>query len=251
MANVKISELGIGAAPDGVATEFASVQSGVTVKTTYEEIETAVLAATDSREIASSKWTAAPLSTNSITFLDTSDFAVGDAMTITQAAVVKYFIVTAVVSDTSISVAGPPLGAVTITAITKPNKTHVVQVDLFMPGNYLVGGTTTTLLARETRTLFQWLRPSAYLCYVAARQAVVDGSTQPDINITLGGSSVLVTDLSLSGTSWVVADASSGTVVLANYGVSFTEALEVDLTAAAGDLDARDLIVSLGFVLGI
>lgn len=250
MANVKISALGAGTNPAS-GDVFPGVQGGVTLKFDYDELEDSILTAVDARVIAASKYTAAPATNSTITFSDTSDLTIGDVLLIVHNAVNKYYVVTAIGGGT-ITVSGPTLAGFSITTLSRLVSPSSVQVDLFMPGNYLVGGATTDLLDRETRTLFRWQRPAAKLVYAAMRHATADtdASNQPTLNVTIGASSVFVTDFTMpNATTWVTPTLTNGAVTLGNYDIDFGDAMEIDLVTSPGNGDARDLIVSLTFVL--
>lgn len=250
MADVKIIDLPA-ASTLADADVFAISQGAATKKVAFSLVSSEVTDAVQAQVIDQADYTeAAPLSASQVTFADTTGLFAGEPLRITQAAVDKYYLITAVVANTSITVAGPPLTLATvIDAIAKLDPSRVEQVDFFMPGLYEVGGATATLLARETRSPFIWNRSRAYCVYAAVAHNTPDGGTEPDVNIRIDGTNVLTTDITLSGSADTWVAAADGDGVFADYLITFGDAIEVDLVAAAGDLDARDLTVSIILIL--
>lgn len=255
---VKISALSAGSAPSS-GDKFVIVQSASTVKIDYDDIETSILAAQAAQVIDSGDYTALPPTTSTITFSDTTGLYAGMALKITQNATDKYYLITSVTSNTSIAVAGPFLDTGNnITAIATLDPSRVQQMDIFCPGLYCVGGATTGLISRETRSALRWQASRAYLVYAAMRHNTADGDSgnQPTVNVSIGGTNVLLDNSNNgielpNGTSWVASGpptASAGPSS-SNYLIEFGDAIELDLTTAPGDLDARDLTASLAFIL--
>lgn len=254
MANVKISELAAAGTAPVTADVFPAVQnsSSTTKKFTYAEISAAIAADVDAAVISTSNYTDTAASTSRITFSDTTGLEVGDPLKLTVNAVTLYCIITAVSANSYIDVSGPTIatGANLVTAIAQLSKSRVVQFDIFFPGLFANGGATTTLVVDELRTLLRWSRPKAYLVYAAARQATADtdSGNQGIFNVQVDGTDAFTSNITLPNATTWIANALA-TADVSNYTIAFTNEIEVDLVTAAGNLDARDLTITLTLIL--
>ena len=263
MANIKITELSAVTtlADNDIFPCVAAVSSSAaTSKITVENLRTVV--GTGNTSIAASNYSSTPAVGNVIDFSSggsgsTAGIEKGNIVSVVQSSNTLYFLVTNVVTDTSVTLAGPSLctsGANPISVFTVYAAQRAVIVDLLFSGSYAIGGTTTELINRETSSKFRWNNAKGYFLYAIARQNTVDGSTQGQIMPTIARSSalstyndLLSTNITLAGTTaWT---ASSNTVDSAQYGINFGDEIEIDLKNAGGNGDARDLTVSLVFAL--
>ena len=200
--------------------------------------------------------TSVPENTNLISFNDTvsSGIEKGDIVSFAQGGVTSFYLVTNVVTNTSVTVAGPLVSHLSpIGDITVYSKSRSITTDIVFSGAYAIGGTTTTLINRETKSVFRWNAPKSYFVFCAARNNETDGTSAASVNVSIAKSgslstrnNMLTSALSLSGTSWVTSDRS---VDSAHYVVEFGDEIEVNLVNAGGDGDSRDLTVSLVFGL--
>jgi hypothetical protein len=194
--------------------------------------------------------------TNLISFSDTvtSGIEKGDIVSFAQGGVTSFYLVTNVVTDTSVTVAGPLISNLSpIGDITVYSKSRSITTDVVFSGAYAIGGSTATLINRETRSVLRWNAPKAYFVFAAARNNQADGTSPAQINISIARSgslstrnNMLTSAISLSGNSWVTTDR---TVDSSHYVVEFGDEIEVNLVNAGGDGDSRDLTVSLVFGL--
>jgi hypothetical protein len=203
--------------------------------------------------VDTANFTAVPATVSTINFSDTTGFVVGLPIRLIQASVAKYYVVTAVVSNVSVTFAGPELtAAVNVTEIAILATSRVVQVDLFVPGGYDLQDDTSTLLLRNTRSSLRWQLPAARLVRASFAHNTPGSGTQPNVNASIAGTAVFSDNtnagalMSGSANTWVSIGA--GTAQVANYAIAFGDALELVLNAGA-NLDARDLSASLVFVL--
>lgn len=196
-----------------------------------------------------------PTSTQYIDFSDTSGFYAGQGVVLTQSSQ-TYHLVTQVDTD-KVYLSGPPLDTAT-PIVESPNLSFFilsyqrsVPVDLVFSGSYCLQGNTAGLIARENKSSLRWTGPPARLAYVAAKTATTDGSTSPAsypaINISIGGTASIASDLQLSTTSWTAVP--NGGMIGSQNQVTFGDEIEVQLNASGGDGDSRDLTVSMVFIL--
>lgn len=246
---VKISALSsAGAIAD--ANLMVIVQSGTTYKIAWSAVIAEIISSVEASVISSGNYTSSPATDGQITFSDTTGLYPGMALRIEQSSTYKYYLITSVTTNTNITVAGPALGATTIDSIATLDPSRVVQVDLFFPGLYEIGGTTTTLVDDIIRSPFRWAASRAYLVRAGFSHNTADGdsSNQPDLNVTVDGSTVFSTDVTMPNSSNFV-DTEDGDADVGAYLIEHDDTVEVEIAAAPGDLDARDLTVSLVFIL--
>lgn len=202
--------------------------------------------------IAASRYTATPASSSQITMSDTDGLAVGLPVRYEYDGGTYYGIITALVADTSITIAGAPLDTEEdLTSLAVGPATHVRQVEYQIAGTY--GDDTADLLATDMAAYSRWRGPAARLVAVSAVHATADtGANQPKVNVKVGGDAVLTQDtaagitLSTAGT-WVNGSAVAidpDAAVLADG-----DAIEIACTAAGSNSDAEDLTVQVVIVL--
>jgi len=251
---IKISDLPA-ADPLGATDIFPASQGADTNGVTWANMLTAFETAAAGSVVDSGDYTASPASASTITFTDTTGLEVGMPLRIIQTtqAVEKLYVITAITTDTLVTVAGPPLvlgDAIDEMAILANSR--VVQLDLFIPGAYDFDGSSSTLLLRNTRSSFTWQHPTAKLVRASFAHNTPGTGTQPTLNVAIAGSAVFTDNanagvvLSGSANTWVRVGA--GTANISNYTVSFNDAIELILAAGA-NADARDLSASLVFIL--
>ena len=205
--------------------------------------------------MATSKYTAEPASTSTITMSDTSDMVVGRAIKYAYGGTTYYGMVTAITTNTNITLAGAPLvtgGGSNLTALYLGAPEKLVQMSLFVSGTF-ADATNDDLLKSDMKSPKKWVGPPAYLVRFSMTQGVVDtGANQPKVNVSVDGSYVSTNDsnngIQLAG-QWAypttVVDISTS-----NYDVAWGDEFEVGCTVAGSNADAEDLTVECCIVLG-
>lgn len=250
MAGIKIAALPPGTNP--IDTDaFAVVQNAEadTNKITWAQMVAVMASAIGTITIDPTGVT--PNAPGGLNMPDTSALEVGQPLIVTQATeAAKYYIVTGIVPNTSITLAGPPISGNAVTLLEKPPNGATVQADLLMPGNYEFGGPATNIIVRSTRSPFFWQLPEAYLCYVQMSHDTpdTDGPNQPSMNVTHRGNKTLATDIMLPNAINTPAIVGNGVGVVGEYSIKFGELVELELTLGPGNLDAKDLTVALTYV---
>jgi len=258
MANVKISDLGtvtslneadllpcvsgIGSSPTTSAITVGSIKSVI---------------GTGNNAIPSSRYTAAPNASNVLAFNDTTGIYAGSIVSLEHNSETKYFMVTSVATNTSITLSGPDLStSFNVSDFVVLSKQRSVTMDIVLSGAFAIGGTTTELINRETRTKLRWNNAKSYLVYATARNNSADGTSAGSINVKVARSSSLSTYNDVISTSNAISLTSSnwnavapGKIEKSYYDISFGDEVEVGLVNAGGDGDARDLTISLIFAL--
>lgn len=256
MANVKITALP--AVTTLAKTDILPCVKDVTGTNTTSKITVDNLAGAmgiGDTLIPDANYTATPPATTYVHFSDVTNIAVGQLVKLQQNSTTTFHLVTQIDTSTSpkrVYLSGPALDT---TAVIVANTFFVltnqkaVPADIVFSGAYAIGGTTNTLINRETKSKFRWNGPPAKLVYVAARNNAADGgSTKASINVSINGTtSALTSDITMTGTSYnVVAD---GGIVSGQTDIAFSQELEVKLVGAGTDGDSRDLTVSVVFAL--
>jgi len=234
--------------------DFCLVQGGALMRVDLGDLADYVVAQAGELPwtlVGSSKYTATPPTTSTLTMSDTSDMAIGKPIRFTQSATNYYAIVTALSANASITIAGAPLdtGAQVTELRVGPPET-VEQVEFKVSGAW--AASVQDVLAAVAKTYFKWQRQDAYLVAISAVHATADtGAAQPKLNVKVAGDLVSTEDsnaglqLSTAGT-WV--DGSAVAISASNYKISRGDAVEIRCTSTGSNADAEDLTVSLVFV---
>lgn len=202
--------------------------------------------------ISATKYTAAPTSTSTVTFSDTSDIAVGKPVRYTYNGTTYYGIITAVSANALMTIAGAPLDVGhDITALEIGTPGQVVVMDLQVAGAY--GDNTEDVLAGTANRYIRWRKSAAYLVAISATHKTADtGAAQPKLNVKVASALVSTEDsnaglqLSTAG-AWV--NGSAVAISTSNYDVAFNDDIEVRCTAAGTNGNAANLSVCLVFVI--
>jgi hypothetical protein len=258
MANVKISDLGTVTSLN--SADLLPCVSGIGSSPTTSAITIAnmrTVIGTGNTTIAASSYTATPLANNVITFSDTTGIYAGQIVSLTHDSETKYFMVTSVASNTSVTLSGPDIYVTDdVSNFVILSKQRSVILDIVLGGSFAIGGTTTSLINRETRTKLRWHNAKSYLVYAAARNNTADGTSPGSINVKVARSGSLSTyndvistsnAIALTSTNWNAV--SPGLIEKSYYDISFADEIEVGLVSAGTDGDARDLTISLVFAL--
>jgi len=202
--------------------------------------------------MATSKYTAEPASTSTITMSDTSDMVVGRAIKYAYGGTTYYGMVTAITTNTNITLAGAPLvtgGGSNLTALYLGAPEKLVQMSLFVSGTF-ADATNDDLLKSDMKSPKKWVGPSAYLVRFSATTAVADtGANQPEVNVSVDGSSVCnnANHLTLTG-QWAY-PATVVDIATANYEIGWGDEIEVECKNTGSNADAEDLTVECSIVL--
>jgi len=200
--------------------------------------------------IATSKYTALPASTSTITMSDTSDMAVGRALRYTYDSVTYYGIITAVTEDTSITIAGAALNvAIQLSALAIGLPSLIEQVEFFVEAAW--GDAVEDILAEIGKKNFKWGKSIAHLVAFSAANHTVDTGAEPKLNVKVAGSAVSTNDSNNgvqlgAADTWV--DNPAIAISAANYTIERGDALELACTVVGGTGDATGLTVSCVFV---
>ncbi len=206
--------------------------------------------ATDWQLIASSKYTATPASTSSITMSDTSDLKVGMALRYSDSGGPFYAIVDSIVTNTSIAVKGAPLDTGDDLTLLYFSFENVIQFNATIAGLYGASA-DANLLATIAKFPFQWQGRKSYCVAFKASQETVDATAQPKININCNNLKVSTNDtnngIQLS-TSNAFVENSAIAISTTNYEIEDGEELEIECTVAGTAGDAENLNVEIIFV---
>lgn len=236
------------------ADELLILKSGTGYKITMSTIANYAMDATFDlpwKLIESSKYTALPASTSTLTMSDTTDISIGDPVKFVWSGVTYYAVVTGKVANTQITIAGAPFDeAIEITALYVGTTLQLATRTIWISD--LFGDAVQDLLSLAGR-YERWEGPPAYLVAFAATAGTADtGASQPKINIKIDSNAVSTDDsakgLQVSGTPGTWTANSAVEIDPTYYGIERGDAIEVRCTEAGTNADAADLSLTLTFV---
>jgi len=237
--------------------EFYVIQSGTAEKyVTLADISDYIVA--DAAilpwlEVDTGSYTALPASTSTITMSDTSDFNVGYGVKYVYGGVTYYGVVTAVTTNTLLTIAGAPLDTGTaLTALYAGGPERVIVQRFFVGTDAFA--TTQDVFEDVTYERFRWEHGTAFLVTFAGTLGVVDtGASQPKLNIKVNSHAVSTADsgngIQMSGTEGTWTANSAVAIDTSYYDINRTEPIDIQVTAAGTNGDADCLSMSLTFVL--
>lgn len=157
----------------------------------------------------------------------------------------KYAVATSLTSNV-LTLGGAPLSTTTPIQAMFVGKMYMgVDVKFSIAGDY--ASSIHNALRIVGRQLYTWGRSTAYLCRARAAHIDVAGTTQPEINIQVGGNDVFASDIVLSGTTSTWVD--SGVTDVTYYQVDLDDDINVYVNKAGTGTAAEDLSVVLQFVM--
>ena len=224
------------------------LQGGAVKQATIGVIQTTVADASRWTDIPNTRFTSAPVSATQIQMSNVTDLAIGLPLRLTTSAGTKYLIITNV-QPSYIDVKGPTLGTDSITAMNVGKPEMVSDMNLFVAGSYSTSA-TVQLLEDRMETFYRWRASTAHVVEACFVNNVADSTTAPKINVRIAGTRLLTDD---SGNGVQVSGAGvwndSVFIDLANSSVTRNNAIEIEVTAAGGDGDAKDLTVTMTFIV--
>ncbi len=196
-------------------------------------------------EVANTRYTATPASTSSITMSDTEGMAVGLPVRYRlDDGSLLYGVITGVTPDALISIAGPPLGA-DISRLDLGLPDQIEQMTFYVPAFFAT--VNTNILLTSAGLFVRWNNAPAFVVAFAIRQRTPDGTSQPRVNVMLGGAAVSTLnggdgpDLGIG--SW--ADNGAVAVDVPNYALGNKEDIDLKLTKTGGNEASTDLAVGI------
>lgn len=200
--------------------------------------------------IASNRYTTPPATTSTITMSDTTGLTPGLPLKIENGGT-KYVLITAVTTDTSITVMGMALAtgsAITELAVGTPEM--VKQLNFFVAGVY-ADATDTDLLGNHMNSAYRWAGGAHYVAMIEVTHKTVDTGTEPKVNLLAGGSKVSTEDTNNGlqlGASLTWIRSAVATMHATQNKVEFGDALTPEVTAAGGTGDAEDLTMQVTLI---
>lgn len=199
------------------------------------------------KAVFASRYTATPSSTSVLLMSDTSDFFVGCGAEYTISGTAYRGYVTALTADTSITLAGAPMGGDVTALRSGPNQVFMLSVNCQPNFN---AAAETDVLRDIANNPFLWELDDSYLVAMRITQGGVDGTTQSKINAQINGSVVFTEDTSAGpqlSTAWAWVLASAIAVDTATYKIEYGEELEIQ-TDQGGAGDSVEFVGQLIFV---
>lgn len=225
-----------------------ALQAGAVKQATVQQIEAAVSDASRWIVVNTSNYTSAPFDDHTITMSDTTGLAKGLPLRLVTSAGTKYVIINAVASNSSVTVTGPLLSTDAISAMSVGKPEQVSDMNLFVAGAYATNA-TQTLMADKMETYYRWRAGQAHIVEACFVNHTADGTSAPKVNVLVNGTRVITDDSGLgvqvsSSGAW-----NTSTGVEITGVIDRNDTLELEVTVAGGDGDARELTATLTFVL--
>jgi hypothetical protein len=232
------------------------LQSGTAKKTTIGDISDYIVDQAQDRpwsEVNSSKYTATPPSTSTITMSDTTDFEIGYPVKYTYGGQTYYGVVTAISANSLLTIAGPALNvAQEVTALYAGTPERVIYKDFFI--DTAAFNAAQDIFSAVTYQRYRWNMGPAYLVSFSGTLGSLDtGANQPKINVKVAGNLVSTDDsnkgLTLSSVAGTWVDNTAATVSSSYYDIDRHDAVDIRCTEAGTNGDAYCLTATLVFVL--
>lgn len=203
-------------------------------------------------EINSARYTATPATTSSITMRDTAGLQAGLPLRYSLVGgngAFLYGIITAVVPNTSISIAGAALSA-DIASLFVGLPDQVDQINFFVASTY-ADANDSNLLENDMSTFVRWENAPAFIVAFSVRQTVDDSNAQPNVTVMVAGLEASTENTNEGPTvasgAWV--DNGAVAINLNNYRLINNTELELQVTLGGGAAgDAENLTVEAVFV---
>lgn len=225
-----------------------ALQSGAVKQATILQVEAAVSDASRWIAISSSSFTSAPYDDHTITMSATAGIVKGLPLRLVTSAGTKYVIANLVTANSTVTVTGPLLGTDAISSMSVGKPEQVSDMNLFVAGAYSTS-VTQSLMQDKMETYYRWRASKAHVAEASFINHSADGTSAPKMNVLVNGSR-LITDNSGLGVevqSAGVWNTSVGVGIAAE--IDRNDQLELEVTTAGGDGDARELTVTLTFIL--
>ena len=182
---------------------------------------------------------------------NTGDMAVGRPLRYSYDGETYYGIITAVVANTSVSVAGAPLNiALPITELAIGPAGNVTTLTFTIDAVF--DETAQDILEELGDRYFKWTGAAARLVTFSATSKYPDSGTEPKINVKIADELVSTNDsnngIQLSGDAGTWVDNSAVAINTTNYEIARGDAIEIACTATGGNGDAMCLTVIMTFV---
>ncbi len=190
-----------------------------------------------------SGWTAAPLTTNTISVASSTGRVAGEPIRYTTEATGSTFFYGIIVATTinSLIIAGPSLTGIVITGIWVGNLELVTMVQFCISSLFAV--TSQDILAAVAKQFFIWrFGPAALVMFTGV--AADKGLGTAKINVKIGG--LIVDSAGVILTTSAVA-VNSASIIRNNYMIAFGQAMEI--ACQATDAKATDLSVIAVLIL--
>ena len=205
------------------------------------------------RQYPTGRYTATIGATPSIiTMSNTGGLFVGLPVAYAISSTLYFGIITAVSANTSITVAGSGLAAGAVLDSLRIGTESMVRVESFYISGAYGASVDAGLLGTIMKTAYKWRYPRAHLVSFSVRHNTAAATTQPTINVKIGGNSVS-TDNSNNGIkpttagAWI--DNTLASINSSNSGIDFDEAVEIACTVVGNPTGgALDLTVECVFV---
>jgi hypothetical protein len=160
-----------------------------------------------------------------------------------------YGIVTGYSAGT-VTLAGAPMTTSYDDVLEYGDMTRVVQAEVMIPSSFASGGASSTLINTWLKSNLLWRLGTAYLVRFGHIVDVDDsGASQTRVNVNIAGSAVGTANANAGPTIAETWTYTTTDINITNYSIEQDEEIEITCDASGTNGDAKDLTVSLTFVL--
>lgn len=207
------------------------------------------IAAQEWKVVDTGNYAATPASTSQLSMSDTDGIIRGNAIKYTDSRGTFRAIVTAVVADTSITIAGAPFDVGEDLTELTVGYNQIIEIDFNCLPNFNSAAEADVLrdIANNPKL---WELEDAYCVAYRITQGGVDSTTQSKINLQINGSAVSTEDTNAGprlSTAWTWVENSTVAINTTNYKIERGQKFEIS-TDQGGTGDSTELVVQCIFV---
>lgn len=160
-----------------------------------------------------------------------------------------YGIITGYTTGT-VTLAGAPMTTEYDDVLEYGDFTRVVPVEVMIPTTFASGGASSTLLNTFLKTDLAWRMGKAYLVrFLHIVDTDDSGANQTRVNVNVNGSAVGTANSNAGPAIAETWTATTADINTSNYDINLGEAIEITCDANGTNDDAKELTVSMTFVL--
>lgn len=153
-------------------------------------------------------------------------------------------------SSGTVTLAGAPMDTSHDAVLEYGDFTRVVPLEVMIPSSFAAAGASSTLINTVLKSDLAWRMGKAYLVRFSHIVDTDDsGADQTRVNVNIAGSAVSTSNTNAGPAIAETWQSTTTDISASNYDIAFGEAIEITCDANGTNDDAKDLTVSMVFVL--